>query len=117
MSRGQRGGGGGWVYFVILLVVGGCLAGGRDSSTTRSSYRQPHYKSYDAPTYRSPSTYTPPKTYSSTKTYPTRRGVAENGSYYGEISEATGRPKTVRVRGYYRKDGTYVRGHYRSKPR
>ena len=23
--------------------------------------------------------------------------------------------KTVRVRGYYRKDGTYVRGHYRSK--
>jgi len=44
-------------------------------------------------------------------------GVAENGSYYGEISEATGRPKTVGVRGYYRSDGTYVRGHYRSKPR
>ena len=45
------------------------------------------------------------------------RGIAENGSYYGEISEATGRPKTVPVRGYYRKDGTYVRGHYRSPPR
>jgi hypothetical protein len=43
--------------------------------------------------------------------------VAENGSYYGEISPATGRPKTVNVRGYYRKDGTYVRGHYRSAPR
>lgn len=43
--------------------------------------------------------------------------VAENGSYYGEISPATGRPKTVHVRGYYRKDGTYVRGHYRSAPR
>ena len=43
--------------------------------------------------------------------------VAENGSYYGEISDYTGRPKTVHVRGYYRKDGTYVRGHYRSKPR
>ena len=26
-------------------------------------------------------------------------------------------PKTVPVRGYYRKDGTYVRGHYRSAPR
>jgi len=44
-------------------------------------------------------------------------GVAENGSYYGEISPATGRPKTVYVRGYYRKDGTYVRSHYRSRPR
>lgn len=43
--------------------------------------------------------------------------VAENGSYYGEVSPATGRPKTVHVRGYYRKDGTYVRGHYRSAPR
>ncbi len=43
--------------------------------------------------------------------------VAENGSYYGEKSKITGRPKTVKVKGYYRKDGTYVRGHYRSKPR
>lgn len=43
--------------------------------------------------------------------------VAENGSYYGEVSTKTGRPKTVPVRGYYRKDGTYVRGHYRSPPR
>ena len=42
--------------------------------------------------------------------------VAENSSRYGEISPATGRPKTVHVRGYYRKDGTYVRGHYRSPP-
>lgn len=44
-------------------------------------------------------------------------GCAENGSCYGDISAATGRPKTVGVRGYYRKDGTYVRGHYRSKPK
>jgi hypothetical protein len=43
--------------------------------------------------------------------------VAENGSYYGEISEGSGRPKTVYVRGYYRGDGTYVRSHYRSSPR
>jgi len=43
--------------------------------------------------------------------------VAENGSYYGEISEGTGRPKTVHVEGYTRRDGTYVREHYRSAPR
>ena len=42
---------------------------------------------------------------------------AENGSCYGDISKNTGRPKTVGVRGYTRKDGTYVRGHYRSTPR
>jgi hypothetical protein len=43
-------------------------------------------------------------------------GCAENGSCYGDISAATGRPKTVPVQGYYRQDGTYVRGHYRSAP-
>ena len=43
--------------------------------------------------------------------------IAENGSRYGELSELTGRPKTVHVRGYYRRDGTHVRGHYRSPPR
>ncbi len=42
-------------------------------------------------------------------------GVAENGSYYGELN-ANGVPKTVHVNGYYRKDGTYVRGYYRSPP-
>ncbi|MEY3623606.1 MAG: hypothetical protein RLZZ407_1165 [Pseudomonadota bacterium] len=41
---------------------------------------------------------------------------AENGSCYGDVSTTTGRAKTVPVQGYYRKDGTYVRGHYRSKP-
>jgi hypothetical protein len=44
-------------------------------------------------------------------------GIAENSSYYGEISKLTGRPKTVYVRGYFRKDGTYVRSYYRSKKR
>ena len=44
-------------------------------------------------------------------------GVAENGSYYGQISAETGRPKTVRVEGYTRKDGTEVKGHYHSAPR
>ena len=48
---------------------------------------------------------------------PTNSGVAcaENGSCYGDISNITGLPKTTHVNGYYRKDGTYVRGHYRSR--
>ena len=50
-----------------------------------------------------------------TPTLRTGSGVAENGSYYGEPNKV-GIPKTVPVRGYFRKDGTYVRGHYRSLP-
>jgi hypothetical protein len=50
-------------------------------------------------------------------TRPAHPSVAENGSYYGQISELTGRPRTVLVRGYFRSNGTYVRGHYRSPPR
>ncbi len=44
-------------------------------------------------------------------------GCAENGSCYGDISSVNGMPKTVHVNGYYRSDGTYVRGHYRSSGR
>jgi hypothetical protein len=44
-------------------------------------------------------------------------GVAKNGSYYGEISEKTGRPRTEYVQGYYRRDGTYVGSYYRSARR
>lgn len=46
---------------------------------------------------------------------PVYGSVAENGSYYGQPN-VNGVPKTVAVGGYYRKDGTYVRGHYRSAP-
>lgn len=42
---------------------------------------------------------------------------AENGSCYGDISSINGMPKTTHVNGYYRRDGTYVRGHYRSSGR
>lgn len=50
-------------------------------------------------------------------TVPEAPVIAENGSYKGEISKETGRPKDVAVKGYYRKDGTYVKGHYRSSPK
>ena len=42
---------------------------------------------------------------------------AENGSCYGDISSVNGMPKTTHVNGYFRRDGTYVRGHYRSSGR
>ena len=54
--------------------------------------------------------YIPPPAY-----VPPAGVCAENGSCYGDISSVNGTPKTVSVNGYYRKDGTYVRGHYRSK--
>ena len=73
---------------------------------TDGTYVRSHYRS---PPRRSNSIRAPPSS--------SRRGVAENGSYYGQISKTTGRPKTVAVRGYYRKNGTYVRSHYRSPPR
>jgi endonuclease YncB( thermonuclease family) len=53
--------------------------------------------------------------YSSTLKSPAPR--ASNQSSYGQVSPQTGQPKTSWVEGYYRKDGTYVRGHYRSAPR
>lgn len=59
----------------------------------------------------------PRQAYSPSTQVPNRSSVAENGSYYGEISERTGRPKTIHVQGYTRRDGTYVRGHYRSSRR
>ena len=43
--------------------------------------------------------------------------TASGGSCPGCISPETGRPQTVYVPGYTRKDGTYVRPHWRSPPR
>lgn len=42
---------------------------------------------------------------------------AENGSFLGEVSELTGGKKTIFVQGYYRSNGTYVRGHWRAERR
>jgi len=47
--------------------------------------------------------------------HPAYPQCAENGSCYGDISPLTGLPKTILVHGYFRSDGTYVRGYYRSK--
>lgn len=43
--------------------------------------------------------------------------IVENGSYKGQLSEKTYKPKNTYIRNYQRKDGTQVRRHYRSKNR
>jgi micrococcal nuclease len=81
-----------------------------DNEDTQQSYSSTSVetpsRSYSSPSYISPSI---------APAY--RPSVAENGSVYGEISERTGRPKTVYVRSYTRRDGTYVRSYWRSAPR
>lgn len=71
----------------------------------------PRYTAPTPPAYSPPVYLSPPPAPASTP----RFGCSESGSCYGDISPATGRPKTVHVPGYFRKDGTYVRGHYKSK--
>ena len=63
---------------------------------------------------------TPPPTRgaASTPTVPAPiPGCSPPGLGCGEISAATGRVRDVYVGGYTRRDGTYVRPHYRSRPR
>lgn len=68
---------------------------------------EPTYRTAPVPAAPAPALKTAPPAY--------KPNVAENGSYYGQPN-AYGVPKTVHVSGYFRKDGTYVRGHYRSRP-
>ena len=42
---------------------------------------------------------------------------AENGDYKCIDNDRDGRVEPVYVKGYYRTDGTYVRSHYRAKPK
>jgi hypothetical protein len=60
---------------------------------------------YYVPSIKSDSKITSSQTSTSTQT---------NSSSYNSTSS---RPKTVNVKGYYRKDGTYVKPHTRSAPR
>lgn len=40
--------------------------------------------------------------------------AVENGSYSDQFFRRTGDPGTVYIQGYYRRNGTYIRSHYRS---
>lgn len=82
---------------------------GRETASTQV---QPGAHRAQSPTAVQPYTYPSPGVIPPPSYYP---GCAENGSCYGDISTITGLPKTTHVGGYYRRDGTYVRGHYRSR--
>ena len=85
----------GWL--VLALIMGGIIYGAKSDPKPSD-------------------TYSLKATEGGTATDGTTGKVAENGSYSGQISENTDRPKDVHVNGYTRKDGTYVREHYRSAP-
>jgi len=58
-----------------------------------------------------------PSQYSAHVSYAPSRGRAENGDVYNVDNDGDGRREPVYVRGYYRKDGSYVRSHYRARSR
>jgi hypothetical protein len=63
----------------------------------------------EAPSQKGEEVWEPPSSYPPP--------VAENGDIRGADNDGNGRPEPIYVRGYYKKDGTYVRGHYRARPR
>ncbi len=113
---------------LIALFLVGCVSSPQVSSAPVSYYEAPAAVTAANPYYVPvfvPGVITAPQSvYGSTavtayepavQPTPVYGAVAENGSYYGQPN-VNGVPKTVAVGGYYRKDGTYVRGHYRSAP-
>eukprot|EP00918_Siedleckia_nematoides_P092914 GHVU01203915.1.p1 GENE.GHVU01203915.1~~GHVU01203915.1.p1 ORF type:complete len:165 (+),score=14.69 GHVU01203915.1:319-813(+) len=42
---------------------------------------------------------------------------AENGDFYNKDNDGDGRLEPIHVKGYTKKDGTYVKGHYRARPK
>jgi hypothetical protein len=97
---------------LAICAISAFLVGCASYPAANSYYEAPAYVS-SQPAYSSDSAvsaYEP-----AAVTTPVYGRVAENGSYYGQPN-VNGVPKTVGVSGYTRKDGTYVRGHYRSAP-
>jgi hypothetical protein len=122
------------IYILLSLCHSSCILGNNNltpyKSTTLPQNQKPSnpplsYTRPSLPTYKrtkSPSAYKTPslpadKAPSRPSRYKPDPYIAENGSYCGEISKRTNRPKNIYVQGYYRKDGKYVRGHYKSKRR
>ena len=88
--------------FIMILkysLVLGILLNSVSAQYYTNNHQAQSQKQYDPPT----SSYQP--------------FIAENGSYKGQISDRTYRPKDTYVHSYQRQDGTRVRGHYRSKSR
>ena len=134
----------GWASAIGVLAFIGLVIVLANSPTRRSSYRTSSYgsRSYRTPSYEvsTPGTISPPRRSvptakidisSTLKALPRRTTepqltivndpvigqwfVEENGSYFGELNQH-GIPKTVDVYEYFRHNGTYVRGYFRSLP-
>ena len=97
---------------LAICALSALLVGCASYPAANSYYGAPAYVS-SQPAYSSGSAVTAYE--ADAVTTPAYGAVAENGSYYGQPN-VNGVPKTVAVNGYYRKDGTYVRGYYRSPP-
>ena len=117
-----------WLATILLVVLAGCASTSPFVPTPKTTATTTAYTAPKSPErhklcldsgYVAHADYTAciEAEQSPSKPYyvdPGDPSCAENGSCYGDISDLTGRPKTTHVDGYYRKDGTYVRGHYRS---
>lgn len=107
-----------------LAPVGAAAAGVAGTAAAATAPRTT-YSAPKAPTQPSPAfssgppayTYTPPATSYVAHTRSYAAPQCEGVGCYGVISTTTGLPRTTYVRGYTRKDGTYVRPHYRSRRR
>ena len=97
---------------LAICALSACLVGCASYPAANTYYEPPAYVS-SQPAYSSGSAVTAYEP--AAVTTPVYGRVAENGSYYGQPN-VNGVPKTLAVNGYYRKDGTYVRGYYRSSP-
>lgn len=93
------------VLFLVLVFVTPVFAGGK-SVNVKGYYRKNG-------TYVAPYTRSAPSSSGTYKSAPTYKPKAT----YSPSSYSSSAPSdSVKVEGYYRKDGTYVRPHYRSKP-
>jgi hypothetical protein len=99
--------------FNPLVAEDGSHYGDSVGSSTRNVFVSGYYHrgSYVKSHFRSVS----PASAEKVRFFSSSPFVAENGSFYGEPNKF-GIPKTVHVNGYFRGDGTYVRGHFRSSP-
>jgi hypothetical protein len=101
---------GGW-FFVKTSTAKGWLHG----NTIRFADNNTETDNSLTAESASPESYADPSADSSINSYPSSDYSSPG---YGSGSSYSGyRPKTVHVRSYFRKDGTYVRSHYRSAPR
>jgi hypothetical protein len=116
------------ILCAVSAFMVGCASGSQVASAPASYYQAPAAVTSANPNYVPvfvPGVITVPQSVSGSTAVtsyepvvlpaPVYGAVAENGSYYGQPN-VNGVPKTVAVSGYYRKDGTYVRGYYRSPP-